>query len=160
MLPLGSQQMLPGCHQEDTEPRRVCAPSLSWRRVCVCTGISLSLEGSRYHPSRLIPILVSHLLASCFQGSPTAGERRRAMRSGDAGLAEEAKRPAALGDVGCGAAGGGNRVGPCTVGVHHSFPFQLAQPPWRPGSPFWVLGKGIGSLSRPKNPQHRVLLAS
>lgn len=104
--------------------------------------------------------LMSRLLASCFQGSLTARQWRHARCLWDAGLAEEAKRLGAFGDVGCRAAGDGKRVGPCTTGVDCGFPSRLAYPLRRPASPFWVLEKGFGSRSPPKNPQHPVLLAS
>ena len=80
--------------------------------------------------------LMLRLLASCFQGSLTAGEWPHATCPWDAGLAEEAKRLAAFGDVGCRAAGDGKSVGPCTTGFHFDFPSRLAHPLRKPGSPF------------------------
>lgn len=59
----------------------------------------------------------------------------------DAGLTEEAGRLAAFGDVGCRAAGHGERLG------RDDFPPWLDQLLGIPSSLFWVLEKGIWVLS-------------
>lgn len=88
----------------------------------------------------------SSLPSRCFQGFGCRG-MASCLSLWDAGLTEEAGRMAAFGDVGCRAAGHGERV------ERGGLPPWLDQLFCTPSSLFWILEKGIGNLSPLRNPQ-------